>query len=87
MGQDQGQSSLIEGIICISFSNNPNMFLLFLSWFLFPGFTAGGFVYIAVAKVLAEMNNGSSLAIKSTVLQLTSLISGMTITLCMSLVE
>ncbi|KAI7994364.1 IAA-alanine resistance protein 1 [Camellia lanceoleosa] len=32
------------------------------------GFMAGGFVYIAVAKVLAEMNNGSSLAIKSTVL-------------------
>ncbi|CAL5430291.1 unnamed protein product [Camellia sinensis] len=51
------------------------------------GFMTGGFVYIAVAKVLAEMNNGSSSAIKSTVLQLTSLISGMTITLCMSLVE
>ncbi|CAL5354576.1 unnamed protein product [Camellia sinensis] len=31
-------------------------------------FTAGRFVYIAVAKVLAEMNNGSSSAIKSIVL-------------------
>ncbi|GFZ15744.1 ZIP metal ion transporter family [Actinidia rufa] len=36
LGQDPGQSSLIEG------------------------FTAGGFMYIAVAGVLAEMNNGSS---------------------------
>ncbi|CAL5354578.1 unnamed protein product [Camellia sinensis] len=63
MGQDQGQSSLIEG------------------------FTTGGFVYITIAKVLAEMNNGNSLAIKSTVLQLTSLISGMAVTLYISLVE
>ncbi|GMP92857.1 hypothetical protein CsSME_00042931 [Camellia sinensis var. sinensis] len=63
MGQDPGQSSLIEG------------------------FTAGGFVYIAVAGVLAEMNNGSSLAIKSTALQLTSLISGMAVAICISLVE
>ncbi|GMP92808.1 hypothetical protein CsSME_00042890 [Camellia sinensis var. sinensis] len=50
-------------------------------------FTAGGFMYIAVAKVLAEINNGSSSAIKSIVLQLTSLISGMDVTLCISLVE
>ncbi|KAF5939626.1 hypothetical protein HYC85_023885 [Camellia sinensis] len=64
MGQDQGQSSLIEQAHLDA-----------------EGFMAGGFVYIAVAKVLAEMNNGSSSAIKSTVLQLTSLISGMTITL------
>ncbi|CAL5430411.1 unnamed protein product [Camellia sinensis] len=63
MGQDPGQSSLIEG------------------------FTAGGFVYIAVAGVLAEMNNGSSLAIKSTAFQLTSLISGMAVAICISLVE
>ncbi|CAL5430311.1 unnamed protein product [Camellia sinensis] len=48
MGQDPGQSSLIEG------------------------FTAGGFVYIAVAGVLAEMNNGSSLAIKCKAFQFTS---------------
>ncbi|KAL7181054.1 hypothetical protein ACSBR1_040003 [Camellia fascicularis] len=63
MGQDPGQSSLIEG------------------------FTAGGFVYIAVAGVLAEMNNGSSSAIKSIAFQLTSLISGMAVALCISLVE
>ncbi|CAL5354597.1 unnamed protein product [Camellia sinensis] len=50
-------------------------------------FTAGGFVYIEVAKVLAEMNNGNSAAIKSTILQLTSLISGMAVTICISLVE
>ncbi|CAL5354588.1 unnamed protein product [Camellia sinensis] len=30
------------------------------------GFTAGKFVYIAIARVLAEVNDGSSLAIKST---------------------
>ncbi|GMP92863.1 hypothetical protein CsSME_00042934 [Camellia sinensis var. sinensis] len=63
MGQDPGQSSLIEG------------------------FTAGGFVYIAVAGVLAEMNNVSSSAIKSTAFQLTSLIFGMAVALCISLVE
>ncbi|KAL7181056.1 hypothetical protein ACSBR1_040005 [Camellia fascicularis] len=51
------------------------------------GFTAGGFVYIAVAGVLAEMNNGSSSAIKSTAFQLTSLMSGMAVALCISLVE
>ncbi|CAL5354599.1 unnamed protein product [Camellia sinensis] len=51
------------------------------------GFTAGGFVYIAVAGVLVEMNNGSSSAIKSIAFQLTSLISGMAVALCISLVE
>lgn len=62
LGQDPGQSSLIEG------------------------FTAGGFVYIAVAGVLAEMNNGSS-AIKTTAIQLSSLVTGMAVALCISLVE
>lgn len=62
LGQDPGQSSLIEG------------------------FTAGGFVYIAVAGVLAEMNNGST-AIKNTVIQVTSLLLGMSVALCISLVE
>ncbi|KAI7994613.1 IAA-alanine resistance protein 1 [Camellia lanceoleosa] len=82
MGQDQGQSSLIG--VKKSSRNDPSKLILTLragSWL------AGGFVYIAVAKVLAEMNNGSSSAIKSTVLQLTSLISGMAVTLCISLVE
>ncbi|KAL7000740.1 IAA-alanine resistance protein 1 [Sarracenia purpurea var. burkii] len=53
---------------------------------LIEGFTAGGFVYIAVAGVLAEMNNGSS-SIRNTAIQLTSLILGMTVALCISLVE
>ncbi|GMP92815.1 hypothetical protein CsSME_00042897 [Camellia sinensis var. sinensis] len=63
MGQDLGQSSLIEG------------------------FTTGRFVYIAIARVLAEMNNGNSSTIKNAVLQLTSLICGMVVALCISLVE
>ncbi|KAK9276954.1 hypothetical protein L1049_006493 [Liquidambar formosana] len=63
VGQDPGQSSLIEG------------------------FTAGGFIYIAVAGVLAEMNNNGNQTLKSTAIQLTSLILGMSIALCISLVE
>ncbi|KAF6168589.1 hypothetical protein GIB67_005201 [Kingdonia uniflora] len=62
LGQDPGQSSLIEG------------------------FTAGGFIYIAVAGVLPEMNSGKT-TFKSTVIQLTSLILGMAVALCISLVE
>ncbi|CAI9761931.1 unnamed protein product [Fraxinus pennsylvanica] len=62
MGQDPGQSSLIEG------------------------FTAGGFIYISVAGVLAEMNNDSS-TLRSTVVHLVSLMLGMAIALCISLVE
>lgn len=53
---------------------------------LIEGFTAGGFVYIAVAGVLAEMNNGKSV-LRNTVIQLTSLLSGMAVALCISLVE
>ncbi|KAL5553337.1 hypothetical protein UlMin_040738 [Ulmus minor] len=63
MGQDPGQSSLIEG------------------------FTAGGFIYIAVAGVLAEMNSSSKSTLKNIVTQLTSLILGMAVALCISLVE
>lgn len=62
LGQDPGQSSLIEG------------------------FTAGGFIYIAVAGVLPEMNNGNS-TLKGTFIQLTSLILGMAVALGISLVE
>ncbi|KAL5722035.1 IAA-alanine resistance protein 1 [Ranunculus cassubicifolius] len=62
MGQDPGQSSLIEG------------------------FTAGGFIYIAVAGVLPELNSGK-LTFKGNLLQLTSLILGMGVALCISLVE
>lgn len=55
---------------------------------LFPlqGFTAGGFVYIAVAGVLPEMNNEKT-TVRSTVIQLTSLVLGMAVALCISLVE
>ncbi|XP_021292660.1 IAA-alanine resistance protein 1 isoform X2 [Herrania umbratica] len=63
LGQDPGQSSLIEG------------------------FTAGGFIYIAVAGVLAEMNSSSNSTLKSTVVQLISLTFGMAVALFISLVE
>ncbi|KAL9678209.1 hypothetical protein QQ045_016048 [Rhodiola kirilowii] len=63
LGQDPGQSSLIEA------------------------FTAGGFIYIAVAGVLAEMNSSSSSSIKTTVVHLTFLVLGMGVALCISLVE
>lgn len=61
LGQDPGQSSLIEG------------------------FTAGGFIYIAVG-VMAEMNNGSS-SLKTSVIQLTSLVLGMSVALFISVIE
>ncbi|XP_012072385.1 IAA-alanine resistance protein 1 isoform X2 [Jatropha curcas] len=53
---------------------------------LIEGFTAGGFIYIAVAGVLAEMNNGSS-TFRSSMVQIISLVLGMAIALCISLVE
>ncbi|KAH9602950.1 hypothetical protein KSS87_001692 [Heliosperma pusillum] len=63
LGQDPGQSSLIEG------------------------FTAGGFIYISVAGVLAEMNNNGSPSLKSSVSQLISLVLGMAVALGISLLE
>uniref|UniRef100_A0A7N0ULC2 IAA-alanine resistance protein 1 n=1 Tax=Kalanchoe fedtschenkoi TaxID=63787 RepID=A0A7N0ULC2_KALFE len=63
LGQDPGQSSLIEA------------------------FTAGGFIYIAVAGVLAEMNSSSGSGIKTTIVHLTFLVLGMGVALCISLVE
>ncbi|XP_006448076.2 IAA-alanine resistance protein 1 [Citrus clementina] len=63
LGQDPGQSSLIEG------------------------FTAGGFIYIAVAGVLAEMNSNGNSMLQSSAVQLTSLILGMSVALVISLVE
>ncbi|GLT96823.1 hypothetical protein SLE2022_144200 [Rubroshorea leprosula] len=54
---------------------------------LIEGFTAGGFIYIAVAGVLAEMNNSGSLTFKSITVQLISLTFGMAVALCISLVE
>lgn len=53
----------------------------------FQGFTAGGFIYIAVAGVLAEMNNGEHVTLKSTLVQLTSLVMGMGVALFISIVE
>ncbi|KAH6830967.1 ZIP metal ion transporter family [Perilla frutescens var. hirtella] len=53
---------------------------------LIEGFTAGGFMYIALAGVLAEMNNGTS-ALRNTLIQLISLLLGMGVALCISLVE
>ncbi|OIT21355.1 PREDICTED: IAA-alanine resistance protein 1 [Nicotiana attenuata] len=63
LGQDSGQSSVIEG------------------------FTAGGFIYISVAGVLAEMNSSGRTTLMNTVIQLVSLLSGMAVALCISLVE
>ncbi|KAJ7954478.1 IAA-alanine resistance protein 1 [Quillaja saponaria] len=54
---------------------------------LIEGFTAGGFIYIAVAGVLAEMNNNGNSTLKCTAIQLSSLILGMSVALCISLVE
>ncbi|KGN50777.1 IAA-alanine resistance protein 1 [Cucumis sativus] len=54
---------------------------------LIEGFTAGGFIYIAVAGVLAEMNSSSKSTIKTTVFQLTSLVLGMAVALGISLFE
>lgn len=51
------------------------------------GFTAGGFIYIAVAGVLAEMNSNSNTTLKSAAIHITSLILGMAVALCISLVE
>ncbi|XP_042022563.1 IAA-alanine resistance protein 1-like [Salvia splendens] len=53
---------------------------------LMEGFTAGGFIYIALAGVLAEMNNGTT-ALRNTAIQLVSLVMGMAVALCISLVE
>ncbi|KAK4371236.1 hypothetical protein RND71_010711 [Anisodus tanguticus] len=54
---------------------------------LIEGFTAGGFIYISVAGVLAEMNNSGKTTLVNTVIQLISLVSGMAAALCISLVE
>lgn len=53
---------------------------------LIEGFTAGGFIYIAVAGVLPEMNNEKT-TVRSTAVQITSLILGMAVALSISLVE
>lgn len=67
-----------------------DMSMCFILNFFLPlsmqGFTAGGFIYIAVAGVLPEMNNGNS-TLKGTFIQLTSLILGMAVALGISLVE
>ncbi|RDY00353.1 IAA-alanine resistance protein 1, partial [Mucuna pruriens] len=54
---------------------------------LIEGFTAGGFIYIAIAGVLAEMNNSGSTTLRSTVVQIISLTTGMAVALGISLVE
>lgn len=53
---------------------------------LIEGFTAGGFIYIAVAGVLPEMHDGKT-TIRNTLIQLASLLSGMAVALCISLIE
>jgi zinc transporter 7 len=89
LGQDPGQSSFIEvrsigqGMhwLRITFWSHDLKEMLFVQ-----GFTAGGFIYIAVG-VLAEMNNKGNSTLKCTAIHLTSLILGMAVALCISLVE
>ncbi|KAL0700894.1 hypothetical protein Bca4012_057016 [Brassica carinata] len=54
---------------------------------LIEGFTAGGFIYIAVAGVLAEMNNSGQSTLRNTVCHLISLMLGMGVALGISLLE
>ncbi|KAF8080515.1 hypothetical protein N665_0937s0017 [Sinapis alba] len=54
---------------------------------LIEGFTAGGFIYIAVAGVLAEMNNSGKSTLKNSVCHLISLMLGMSVALVISLLE
>ncbi|KAK3121928.1 hypothetical protein QOZ80_8BG0662900 [Eleusine coracana subsp. coracana] len=53
---------------------------------LIEGFTAGGFIYIAVAGVLPQMNDQKT-TLKSTIAQLISLTMGMVVALGISVVE
>ncbi|CAO2163058.1 unnamed protein product [Urochloa humidicola] len=53
---------------------------------LIEGFTAGGFIYIAVAGVLPQMNDQKT-TLKTTIVQLISLAMGMLVALGISLVE
>lgn len=54
---------------------------------LIEGFTAGGFIYIAIAGVLAEMNNNGKTTFRSTAIQILSLTMGMAVALGISLIE
>ncbi|KAJ0256212.1 hypothetical protein HA466_0092050 [Hirschfeldia incana] len=54
---------------------------------LIEGFTAGGFIYIAVAGVLAEMNNSGKSTLGNSVCHLISLMLGMGVALVISLLE
>ena len=79
---DWGKECFITNLLVdckIDFSNNLSPF-----W---QGFTAGGFIYIAIAGVLAEMNNGGNTTLRSTVVQIISLTIGMAVALGISLVE
>jgi zinc transporter 7 len=57
-----------------------------LNCHLLQGFTAGGFIYIAVAGVLPQMNDQKT-TLKTSVVQLFSLAMGMLVALGISLVE
>ncbi|CAF2062233.1 unnamed protein product [Brassica napus] len=54
---------------------------------LIEGFTAGGFIYIAGAGVLAEMNNSGKSTLRNSVCHLISLMLGMGVALVISLLE
>ncbi|XP_073130046.1 IAA-alanine resistance protein 1 [Henckelia pumila] len=54
---------------------------------LIEGFTAGGFIYISLAGVLAEMNSGGMPGLRSATIQLISLLLGIAVALCISILE
>ncbi|KZV18068.1 IAA-alanine resistance protein 1 [Dorcoceras hygrometricum] len=54
---------------------------------LIEGFTAGGFIYIALAGVLAEMNSGGMQGLRSTTIQFIALLLGIAVALCISVLE
>lgn len=85
---DRGEASFIPYVTLIFVVCNFRLiYLFFVSFCFLQGFTAGGFIYIAVAGVLAEMNSNGNSALKTTAVQLTSLILGMSVALFISLVE
>lgn len=91
-GNEPGQSSLIEVVNeklhCFDLVTHLNVFeFIRLLIEILQGFTAGGFIYIAVAGVLAEMNNSGKSTLKNSACHMISLILGMSVALCISLLE
>jgi hypothetical protein len=82
------QGRISSSILCFlpGYSLFVEGFHLIVLIVFFQGFTAGGFIYIAIAGVLPEMHRTGSSA-KITFLQLAALGSGMSVALLISLIE